>query len=173
MRRAAVLGVLGAVLLAAGCRKLQAGASNPVQAIRRRVELRFRPPADGLLTDAQLDLFVRSAREGGGQRAGQAGSAIDPVELEWVRGRIIEALIALDAKRVTGAALEVDAKAIADLQAARRGARDPRTAARLDVEIAALERERASLTGGGGSPTISSNAARIAPRRAEIESLGP
>jgi len=176
MRGAAVLALVSVSLLVGGCRKFSASAPNPVQALRRRVETGFRPPADGLLTDAQLDLFVRAARSGdGGRRVGSIAGAggVDRTELAWIRGRVIEALLVLDARKAREGALESTAKATADLRVVRREARDPGAAARLDLEIAALERERASLVDADASAAAGKNAARIAPRRAEIEPLVP
>jgi hypothetical protein len=172
--RLAVLVAAGLAVLPA-CRKLESGQRDAVAALRARVRPQFQPPADGLLTDAQIDLFVR-VRKAAGRRppsdvAGETGA--DPVELAWVRARITEALLALDARQVADSANEVYANALARLKETRRAARDPKAAARLDSEIAALEKERAGLRGGDGASPASRNAARVAPRRAELERVGP
>jgi hypothetical protein len=165
-----------ATLASAGCKRLEPRKLDPVSAIRSHVELRFQPPADGLLTNAQLDMYLRVRRAAGSgsdaETALQLG--IDPFEFVWVRARIVEAIVALDSRQVAEAALESYARAIATVREARRSARDAQTAARLDGEIAGLERERSTLRKGEGpTPQMVRNAARVAPRRAEIESLGP
>lgn len=172
--RLALCACLAAGLLAAGCRKLESRSLDPVEAIRRRVEPRFRPAPDGLLTDAQVALFLEVRRTASGRlEASTRASGYDPEELAWVRARIVEALLALDTRQGVEAALDSYAKSIADLRETRRATRDAKASARVDMEIAALERDRASLRKGGFPPSTLKNAARIAPRRAEIRSLGP
>jgi hypothetical protein len=162
-------------LPAAACRRLETRDLDAVRALRARALPRFRPPADGVFTAAQLDAFLRVRRAAGNRTEAQAASALgaDPVEIAWVRARIVEALLALEARQVTDAAFESYGGAIARLREARRSTRDPKTAARLDVEIAGLERERASLRKGEPpAPASLKNAARLAPRRAELLALG-
>ncbi len=177
MDRAALALVLAITALpAAGCRKLETADLDAGRALQSRSLLRFRPPADGLLTDAQLDAFLRVRKAAGRRTEAEAASALgaDPLEIAWVRARIVEALQVLEAARVTDAALESYAGAIARLREARRSERDARTAARLDVEIAGLERERASLRRGAApAAAAAKNAARAAPRRTELLALGP
>ncbi len=168
------------LLAVAACgRREQAASLDAVRALRSRVEGRFEPPADGHLTEAQIDLYLRVRRE-----AGPAGSNVEagrvlgalPGEFAWVRGRIVEGLLALDAQKVTSAALESYGKSIAALRDVRRRVADsaPRDAAKLDGQIAALERERATLRASEAvAPGAAANAARIARRRTEIESVGP
>ncbi len=162
-------------LPAAACRKLEPKDLDAVRALRARARPPFRPPADGVLTDAQLDAFVKVRRAAGNRSESDAVSVLgaDPAEIAWVRARIVEALLALDARQVSEAAFESYGGAIARLREARRWQRDPKTAARLDAEIAGLERERATLRKvevPGGAP--SKNAARLAPRRAQLSALG-
>ena len=162
-------------LPAAACRRLETKDLDAVRALRARALPRFRPPADGVFTAAQLAAFLKVRRAAGNQTEAQAASAVgaDPVEIAWVRARIVEALLALEARQVTDAAFESYGGAIARLREARRSTRDPKTAARLDVEIAGLERERASLRKGESpAPASLKNAARLAPRRAELLALG-
>jgi hypothetical protein len=162
---------------AVACKPSEPGGLDPVRAIRSRVEPNFRAPADGRLTDAQIDAYlkVRRAVDGTVSDAEKArGLGVDPAEFDWVRARIIEALSALDSRKVAEAGLEPYTRGIASLREARVAAGDPRTAARLDTEIAAMERERALLRKPDPLPPAAvANAARVAPRRAQIESLGP
>jgi hypothetical protein len=165
-----------AMLTGLGCRRIEPQRLDPVRAIRSRVEARFHPPESGQITNAQIDLYLRLRRAAGaGSNAEVAREAgTDPAEFEGVRGRIIEALQALDAKQVTAAAVEQYARAVAMLREVRRGVRDPKTAARIDGEIAALERERVALRRGEAlAPQAVRNAALVAPRRAEIAAVGP
>ncbi len=162
---------LSAALLLAGCRKLEPRALDSVRALASRVQPAFRPPADGVLSEAQLTMYLNVRRAAAGRLASPAA---DAEEYAWVRGRIIEALAALEAKRVTEAALDSYARAIAELRETRRVSRDARAARRLDAEIAGLERERAALRRrDAAAPGILQNASLVAPRRAEIESVGP
>jgi hypothetical protein len=165
-----------AMLAGAGCRRIEPQTLDPVRAIRSRVETRFRPPESGQITNAQIDLYLGIRRAAGAGSDAEAARAAgkDPAEFEWVRGRIVEAFQALDAKQVTLAAAEQYARSLAVLREVRRGLRAPQAAARIDAEIAALERERAALRKGDAlAPQIARNAALVAPRRAEIASVGP
>lgn len=176
--RAALAGIVGLALLhAAACRRDEPRALDPVRALRSRLEPRFQPPADGLLTDAQIDAYLEVRQAMGGRSESEAARAIgvDPREYFWVRSRILEAVNTLDSRRVTEASLEDYARAIAALREARRSAKEPGTAQRLEGEIAALERERASVRKGmqGVSPASLANAAKVAPRRAAIDAAGP
>jgi hypothetical protein len=168
--------VMTAALPSTGCRRLETRDLDAVRALRARALPGFRPPADGAFTDAQLDTFLKVRRTAKNRTEAQAASALgaDPVEIAWVRARIVEALLLLEARQVTDAAFESYGGAIARLREARRSTRDPKTAQRLDVEIAGLERERGSLRKGEPpTPASLKNAARLAPRRAELRALGP
>jgi hypothetical protein len=163
-------------LLPAACRRMQADRLEAVRALRSQVRPRFRPPADGRLTPAQIDGYLRVRRAGGaGSEADAARAAgMEPAEFAWVRARIVEALNALQARQVSAAAAEAYARGIASLREARAAARDAPAAARLDAELAGLERERATIRRSEEStPAIVFNASLIAPRRNEIASAAP
>jgi hypothetical protein len=174
----AILSVAGVLLPGlAACGRTERASAEAVRAVRSRLEPRFEPPADARLTDAQIDMYLRVRRA-----AGDAGSGSDaahdagaaPAEFDWVRARVIEALIALDSGKATAAAQESYGRALAALQEARRGAVDAASANRVEREIAALERERQSLRRPDPlNALVAANAARIEKRRAEIESAGP
>ena len=176
MSRTALALVLAMTALpGAACRRLEKGELDSVRALRARALPRFHPPADGVFTDAQLAAFLKVRRAAGNRSEAEAASAlgVDPVEIAWVRARVIEALLALDARQVTEAAFESYGGAIAHLREARKATRDPKAAARLELEIAGLERERTSLRRGESPAAASSkNAAHLAPRRAELQALG-
>jgi hypothetical protein len=171
------LALLAAALAAAlaACRKLDTKDLDRVRALAARARPRFQPPADGLLTEAQVDMVVRVRRAAGRRPPSDVASemGLDPAELAWARARITEALLALDAKQVADSAYETYGAAIARLRETRRATRDARAAVRLDAEIAALERERGGLKRGEAATAVSRNGARVAPRRAELERAGP
>lgn len=175
MARRFLFALIAAGLLT-GCRKFEPRTLDPVLALKSHVGTGFRPPADGLLTDAQIDRYVKARRAAGGRPESEAAGspAVDRAELAWIRARVVEALVVLDTKQVTDAAIESYASAIAALRETRRSTHDPKGAARIDAEIAALERERASVRRSDAvAPATLANAARVFPRRVEIESLGP
>ncbi len=176
MRPARVVLVLAAAVAAtAACRKLETRELNAVQALRARARPRFQPPADGLLTGAQIDMFLKVRQAAGRQPPSEvAGSlGVDPAELAWVRARIAEALLASDAKQVGDSASETYGAALGRLRETRRSTRDPKAAARLDAEIGTLERERATLRRNDSASAASRNAVLVAGRRAELERVGP
>jgi hypothetical protein len=143
---------------------------------RLPVILRFQPPADGLLTDAQIDRYVRVRRAARGRSDEEAARAVgvDPEELGWVRTRIVEALVALDTSQLRTAAEATYARTIASLREAAKSVKDRAALRRMEEQIAGLERERGSLKAGDKPPAaVAANARRVAPRRAEIEGARP
>jgi hypothetical protein len=134
----------------------------------------FTPPADRLLTDRHLDLYVKVRRAARDRSEADAARALgqDPDELAWVRARIVEALVALDQTRVRQASAETYARAIASLRTTLKSVRDPQTARTIEGEIAALERERSGMRNPDPLPVdIAANARKIAGRRAELEAV--
>lgn len=161
---------------AAGCRRAAQPERDPVGVLKSGARPAFQAPVDGLLKPQQVDLFLkvrlRARTETMAQALAAAGS--DPAEYGWVRARIQEALLALDADRVAAASSESYTRAIAALRQTRKSAPDAKTGARLDAEIATLERERASLRKSGpASASLKRNAALVSQRRAQIEAAGP
>jgi hypothetical protein len=134
--------------------------------------LRFQPPADGLVTDAQVDRYIRARRSARGRTDEEASRAVgvDPEENAWVRARVVEAVVYLETAQVRAAAEGTYTRTIASLKEAAKGAKDRETARKLEEQIAALERERANLKAPDqASPSVVANAKRIAPRRAELQ----
>ena len=137
---------------------------------------RFRPPADGLLTEGQLDRYVRARRAARGRSEQQAARAVgvDPEELVWVRSRLVEALVFLDTAQVRSAAEGTYARTIAALREATKSVKDRQTLRRMNEQITLLERERASLKPPEApSAAIAANARRVAPRRPDLETERP
>jgi hypothetical protein len=167
--------VLLALASAAGCKRVAPPRLDAVRALRNQVRPAFEPPADGLLKPGDVDLFLRVRGRAKSVSVGEALAAAgaDAGEFAWVRARIQEALFALAAERATSASADAYARGIAALREARKAARDPKVTARLDAEIATLERERAGLRRGGpGTAGLSRNVALVARRRVEIEAAG-
>jgi hypothetical protein len=134
--------------------------------------LRFQPPADGLLTDAQLDRYVKVRRATKGRSDDEAAGAVgaDPDEVAWVRARVDEALLEADRRRIRASADDVYGKTLASLRETRKSVKDEKDGRALDEQIAGLERERASLRKADAvPPSIVANAKRVLARRAELE----
>jgi uncharacterized protein (DUF2342 family) len=150
-------------------------AGKPVVAVPASVR-RFTPPADGLLTDAELDHYAAVRRAARGRTEADAARAlgVDPDEHAWVRARVVEALAALDERRVRAASAETYARTLAQLHETRKSVRDPATAKSIDEQIAGLEKERAAWKKPAPlPPPAAANARRVEKRRAEIEASLP
>jgi len=136
----------------------------------------FRPPADGILTGEQVDRLLRVRRAAKGRTDSEAARAlgISPEEIAWTRVRVIEALVALDERRVRDSSAEAYAKTIATLRSARSGVTNAERVKALDEQIATLERERATFRNvETPGPALTANMRMVAGRRAEIEPLAP
>jgi hypothetical protein len=165
--------VAAAALGVAGCGRTEAPTPRPAGGAAAPV--RFRPPADGLLTGRHIDLYIRVRRAARGRSDSDAARAIavDPEEFAWVRARVVEALVLLDARRVREEAAQTYARVIASLHETRKRVRDPATARAIEGEIGALERERAAAQRSETPPPAAAeNARRLAARRAEVENPG-
>ena len=178
MNRLAWIAVWAAVALVAGaCKRATPGKGTSEAGVARLpVIIRFEPPADGLLTDAQIDRFVRVGRAARGRSAEEAARAVgvDPEEFGWVRARIVEALVALDTSQLRSSAEATYARTIASLRESAKSVKDRETLHRMEEQIAGLERERGSLKTGDKLPAaVASNARLVASRRTEIEAARP
>jgi len=167
---------LWAVSATMACGKAEApAAGKPVVAVPAAAR-RFAPPADGLLTDAQLDRYVAVRRAARGRTEADAARAlgVDPDEHAWVRARVVEAIEALDERRVRTASAETYARTLAQLHETRKAVRDPATIKSLDEQIAGLEKERAAWKKPAPvAPSVAANARRVEKRRAEIDAPPP
>jgi hypothetical protein len=137
---------------------------------------RFRPPADGLLTESMIDRYLKVRRPARGQPEADAASAlhVDPDEIVWVEARIREALAELEARRLRAETEDGYARAIASLKQARESIRDKESVRTLNEQIGTLEKERASLKAlDAGTPELVANARRISGHRSEIDSVRP
>jgi hypothetical protein len=137
---------------------------------------RFRPPDNGLLTDAEVERYVRVRRAARGRSEEEAARAVgvDLEELAWVRSRVVEALVFLDTAQVRTGAEATYARTIASLKEAVRNVKDRETLRRMNEQIALLERERANLKAPEAPPAaVAANARRLAPRRSDLEASRP
>jgi hypothetical protein len=178
MRTIARLAPAALLLFALTCRRspqAPGGIERPSAAALERLAIRprFQPPADGLLTDAMIDRYARihAASKGGTVEAENArGFGVSSEELAWVQARVVEALAALDMHRLRNGSEETYNRAIASLKRTRDSVRERETLKTLNDQIAALEKEKASLKSLDALPaSILANSRRVAPRRAELE----
>ena len=165
-----LLGSLLIGLATAACRKPSAAVRSAGlgEAVLARS---FSPPADGLLTDADLDLYLKVRRASKGRPDADAARAVgaDPDRFTWIQARVVEALVALDARRIEEDAAETYGRTLASLRETRRSVRDAATANALDAKIAQLDRERAGLRRAETlPPRVAANSRRVAARQAEI-----
>jgi len=159
-------------LAVTACRQAKPAPPAVAGAPHRLLPRRFEPPADDLLTDRHLDLYVKVRRAARDRSESDAARAlgVDPDEFAWVRARIVEAFVALDASRVRDASAQTYGRAIASLRETLRSVRDPRTARTVESQIAALERERAGMHPSDSLPSaIAANTRKVAARRSELE----
>jgi hypothetical protein len=178
MTRFSRLALAGA-LFAAACSKTPREPASPSAAAAPPGPVlvsRFRPPADGRITADQVDRFIRVRRAARGRSDREAARALgmDPDEFFWVRGRIVEASVELQAERVRAAAEATYARTLASLRESRKNAADPGVARAIDEQIAGMERERSAIRHPNPVPaSIAANARLVASRRAEVESVSP
>ncbi|HEX4441070.1 MAG TPA: hypothetical protein VH854_13425 [Thermoanaerobaculia bacterium] len=175
MSRGFVSGVAAVLLLAASCRRIEPSRLDAVRKLRNLAP-RFAPPAGGEITPAQIDLYLRVRRAGrhGSDIEAARNLGVDPVEFVWVRGRVLDALAYLDARRVQDGAAEAWTRSSAVLREARHESHDARTSARLDTEIAAVQKENAAARRADpGLAAGQRNAELVARRRREIDAVAP
>jgi hypothetical protein len=162
MRRA--LGVSAVVLVgfAGGCRRRPA-APAPVAAPGAPAVQRFRPPADGRLTQNQVVSYRslrRSARFSAAEDASGADgnedarwdaqiqaarrAGLGPDELVWVQQKVAEARIAIAEARARRANVETYKRTIASLNRVLAATTDPQTRRILASQITDIEREQAA-----------------------------
>jgi hypothetical protein len=168
------------LLVSFGCSKPASppAPSPPAQPRLSKLTLtqRFRPPVDGLLTNAMIDRYLKVRRPARGKPETDFADTlrVDPEETVWVEARIREALAELDTRRVRAETEDSYARAIASLRQARESVRDRESTRTLNEQIATLEKERASLKAlDSAPPEVAMNARRVASRRAEIDAARP
>jgi hypothetical protein len=161
-------------------------APAPVQTAAAAMSSGFRPPANGVVTDKQIDMFlrVRRAARAERERAGQGSGRSDvesaavlgvpTAEYDWVRARIVEALEVIEEREVRDGAAKTYEAALASMRETRRKVADPETARTMDAQIAALEKEAAaSVRRERLSPALAANVKKVSDRMGEIGPLRP
>ena len=171
MRREALLFV---VLLAA-CRDESPLARVPAATMARP----YRPPADGRLTERQVQEYVasRKVRSMSGKADPAAGGegpddARDGDELRWVRQKVLEAEMRLDEREANRREIEIDRKTASSLRAAAAASSDPATKDSLARQAVELERravETEHALRKGPSEEDSVNDALVARYRRSIQ----
>ena len=172
--RAVSLVLLAAVaaLGASSCRGEKPRPAAAIEGAGGLLSAHYQPPPNGLLTDRHLDLYGKVRRAARDRSESDAARAlgVDPDEFAWVRARIVEALVALDASRVREESGQTYARAIASLRETLKSVRDPKTSRTVESQIAALERERAGMRRSETLPAaLAENVRKVAARRSELE----
>jgi len=144
MRREAII----FVVIAAGCRGESPVPRAPAPAIARP----YRPPADGHLSERQLQEYVAARKSASATERPDAGPTADGAderrggeERVWVRQKVLESEMRLDEREARRREIEIDRKTAASLRAAAAASTDPATKDSLGRQAADLER-RASET---------------------------
>ena len=137
----------GAIAGGSGCRDATPAAPTGGGRGALVEEPGFTPPTDRLLTARHLDIYVKVRRAAKDRSEADAARALglDPDEFAWVRARIIEAIVARDEARVRDAAAGTYDRTIASLRKTLESVRDRETAHTIQLQIAALERERGGM----------------------------
>jgi hypothetical protein len=164
-------GILAVALLAACRGRAPSPKPRPRPSARPIEAERYKPPADGRLQPAQIDLYVRVLQKEAEHRspppapdesrrsgmslatgvdvflapdtAAARELGINTEEFAWVKERIVEAETAIEARDNLEAALETYRRSLATLRATREKVEDPKIQATLDSQIASLEQESA------------------------------
>jgi hypothetical protein len=159
-RLSRVVAVLGAVC--AGCGSPEAGPGIPTSAPLSRAETRdvYRPPADGRVTAAQVEIYLsildRVRLDLRGVRPTPAADPLTTVpadvaaarargvnveEFLWVKERVLEAEAATMTARLNASALALVEKTLADLKARQEDAADDGSRKLLAEQTAQFEAE--------------------------------
>ena len=160
-----------AIAAAIGC-----GGEAPVaRAPSAPAERLYRPPADGRLTEAQVQAFVAKLKAPKGavheaEEGAVEGRRVTDEDL-WVRQKVLEARMRLDERAAARREAEIDRKTAEALRAAAASSTDPATRDSIGRQIADLERragEREREARKPGDPTESANDALVARYRREM-----
>jgi hypothetical protein len=176
------------VVLAAGCGGDPGASRVPAAPATERP---YRPPADGRLTESQVQAYLAAiralpARAGSsspdGSRASPekaddgAGSLHGSAEeYRWVRQKVLESEMRLDERAAVRREVEIDRTAAAALRQAASASTDPPTRESLARQIADLERRAADREREGrkpGDPAETANDALVSRYRRQIAGAG-
>lgn len=165
------------LVAAAGCGREEPLARTP--AALPAVERLYRPPANGRLTETQVQSYVASLRSAAARRTeGSPAPGVSPrsspgpdeepgsfeggtgrEELLWIRQKVLEAETRLDERAAARREVEIDRRAVAALRDASAASTDPATRQSLARQIADLERRAVDREKEGRKPGDPSDAA--------------
>lgn len=170
--------LLFSVCLVAACRAERPGAPGlPAASARERP---YRPPADGRLSERQLQAYVAfvRARPGATAREGDE-EAVDTrrggEEYVWVRQKVLEAELRIDERAAQHREIEVDRKTADALRHSAAASTDGSTREALQRQAGDLDRRSAEVERALKRPREAGEAdndALVARYRRQIESAG-
>jgi hypothetical protein len=165
---------IGIVAIAAA---IACGGEAPVaRAPSGPTERLYRPPADGRLTEAQVQAFVarlrapKAAAREADEGASPDGRRATDEDL-WVRQKVLEARMRIDERTAARREAEIDRKTAEALRGAAASSTDPATRDSIAKQIADLERraaEREKDARKPGDPAENVNDALVARYRREM-----
>jgi hypothetical protein len=110
----------------------------------------YRPPADGRLSERQVQAYVAARRTRSQPERPESGAGGDPFderrggdEYLWVRQKILESEVRLDERDADRREIEIARKTAASLRAAASSSTDPATKDSLARQAADLDRRAA------------------------------
>lgn len=138
----------------------------------------YRPPADGRLTEAQVQKFVATLKAPNvheTEEGAAEGRRVTDEDL-WVRQKVLEARMRLDERAAARREAEIDRKTAEALRGAAASSTDPATRDSIAKQVADLERragEREKEARKPGDPAESANDALVARYRREMSPEPP
>lgn len=173
MRRACLLLIAAAVACGRESPAVRAPIPPPI-------ERPYRPPADGRLTERQVQAYVASLRSGAGasrpgREVGEDADSFDgrrgDDEYLWVRQKVLESEMRLDEEAAARREVEIDRKTARSLQGVLAASTDPPTRESLGRQVADLERraaERERELKKAAAPAAEANDSLVARYRRQI-----
>ena len=142
------------------------------------IERPYRPPADGRLTERQVQADAAARRSpappgasGETPDGGSFDAGAGAEESLWVRQKVLEAEMRLDERAAARREVEIDRKTAEALRGVAAASTDPATRESLARQIADLERRAAERDRDGrkpGDPAETANDALVARYRRQI-----
>ena len=195
--------LLAALVLGAGaCRDASSGGNDPLESRRPALTEKegYRPPADAILTAAQVDAFLKvraatarsySSPGGPAPLEGEEGISgatlalaaemraarqlsVPPEEYLWIRERILEAEAAAVTAKLNADVLALLEKTLASLKSRRAAAPDEESRKLLEEQIATFEAENVRVRREAGEKepeAIRANLKVLGPYRQKISAI--
>jgi hypothetical protein len=195
-----VVALLGAACLSGACREKarkaveaelsKQGAEGSLRLLDDASADRYSPPADGKLTNRQVEVFLLVQRKFAGilrsegasakvdsgleeRLAKEAGAGGD--ELLWIRGRVVEALLARSRRDMARSFEKLLEDDLDQLRRSLEAASDPRSRTLVEERIRAVEEELSKARSRPQQAVDRGtlfNVELLAPHVTEIETLG-